>query len=78
MVVSYKKPWRLLIDKVIKKVDLRMATGISSFNLARMTHGEDVGLDVLKRICEVLHCDVGDVIEFQFASESQTKNDAIV
>ena len=65
MVVSYKKPWRLLIDKGMKKVDLRMATGISSFNLARMTHGEDVSLDVLKRICEVLHCDVGDVIEFK-------------
>lgn len=72
MVVSYKKLWKLLIDKDMKKVDLRKATGISSFTLARMTHCEDVSLDVLKRICEVLHCDIGDVVEFQSISKQQT------
>ena len=64
MTVSYKKLWKLLIDKDMKRVDLRKATGISSFTLARMTHCEDVSLDVLKRCCEALHCDVGDVVEF--------------
>ena len=64
MTVSYKRLWKLLIDKDMKKADLRRATGISSFTLARMTHSEDVSLDVLKRCCEVLHCDVGDVVEF--------------
>ena len=64
MTVSYKRLWKLLIDKDMKKADLRRATGISSFTLARMTHGEDVSLDVLKRCCEVLHCGVGDVVEF--------------
>ena len=64
MTVSYKKLWKLLIDKDMKRVDLRKATGISSFTLARMTHCEDVSLDVLKRCCEALNCDVGDVVEF--------------
>ena len=64
MVVSYKKLWKLLIDKDMKKVDLRKATGISTYTLARMTHGEDVSMDALKRICAVMKCDVGDILEF--------------
>jgi len=71
MVVSYKKLWKLLIDKDMKKVDLRKATGMSSFTLAKMTHSEDVSMDVLKRICEVLHCDVGDIVEFKTIEESK-------
>jgi len=65
MVVSYKKLWKLLIDKDMKKVDLRKATGMSSFTLAKLTNSEDVSMDVLKRICEVLQCDVGDIVEFK-------------
>lgn len=64
MVVSYKKLWKLLIDKDMNKADLRNATGVSSFTLARMAHGEDVSLDSLKRICEVFGCNIGDVIDF--------------
>jgi len=66
MSVSYKKLWKLLIDKDMNKTDLRNATGISSFTIARMTRGEDVSTAILKRICEVLHCDIGDVAEFKF------------
>lgn len=73
MIVSYKKLWKLLIDKDMRKVDLRKATGMSSFTLAKMSHGEDVSMDVLKRICEVLQCDVGDIVEFQLpAREKKT------
>ena len=64
MEVSYKKLWKLLIDKDMNKTDLRNATGISSFTLARMSHGEDVSLDSLKRICEVFGCNIGDVVDF--------------
>ncbi len=65
MSVSYKKLWKLLIDKDMNKTDLRKLTGISSFTVAKMTRGEDVSLDVLKRICDVLDCNIGDVVDFE-------------
>lgn len=65
MVVSYKKLWKLLIDKDMNKTDLRNASGISTFTVAKMSRGEDVSIDVLRRICQALDCDIGDVVEFK-------------
>lgn len=64
MNVSYKKLWKLLIDKDMNKTDLRKMTGISSFTIARMTRGEDVSTSILKRICLALDCNLADVAEF--------------
>ena len=64
MSTSYKKLWKLLIDKDMTKTDLRKLTGISSATIAKLSHGEGVHTSILSRICEVLHCDVGDVMEF--------------
>ena len=63
MPVSYNKLWKLLIDKSMKKVDLRKAAGISSGTLAKLGKNESVTTDVLVRICHVLHCDIGDIME---------------
>lgn len=65
MSVSYKKLWKLLIDKDMNKADLRRATGLSSFTIAKMTNGKDVSTSILKRICEVMKCDVGDILEIK-------------
>ena len=65
MSVSYKKLWKLLIDKDMNKTDLRNATGISSFTIARMTRGEDVSTAILKRVCMAMQCDIGDIVEFK-------------
>jgi len=65
MSVSYKKLWKLLIDKDMNKADLRRATGLSSFTVAKMTRGENVNTGILMRVCEVLKCDIGDVVEFK-------------
>ena len=65
MSVSYKKLWKLLIDKDMNKTDLRNATGISSFTIARMTRGEDVSTTILKRVCMAMQCDIGDIVEFK-------------
>lgn len=65
MSVSYKKLWKLLIDKDMNKADLRRATGLSSFTIAKLTNGKDVGTSILKRICEVMKCDVGDILEIK-------------
>ena len=50
--VSYKKLWKLLIDRDMKKKDLREATGISSASMAKLGKNENVTTDVLVRICD--------------------------
>lgn len=63
MAVSYKKLWKLLIDKNMKKKDLRAATGISTTTLAKLGKDENVSTDILAKICKALECDVGDIME---------------
>ena len=63
MAASYKKLWKLLIDRDMKKKDLRELTKISSSTIAKMTKNEPVSTDVLIKICAGLNCDVGDIME---------------
>lgn len=63
MKMSYNKLWKLLIDKDMKKSDLRKDAGISSSSLAKLGKGENVTTDVLCRICEKLNCDISDICE---------------
>ncbi|MFA0814507.1 hypothetical protein SDC9_93731 [bioreactor metagenome] len=63
MTVSYKKLWKLLIDKNMKKKDLRTVTGISTTTLAKLGKDENVSTDILAKICRALECDVGDIME---------------
>jgi DNA-binding Xre family transcriptional regulator len=63
MATSYKKLWKLLIDRDMKKKDLRILTGLSSSTIAKMTKNEAVSTDVLVKVCSVLNCDIGDIIE---------------
>lgn len=63
MPISYNKLWKLLIDKGMKKNDLRLAAEISSATLAKLGKNEGVTTDVLVRICHALNCDIGDIIE---------------
>lgn len=63
MIISYKKLWKLLIDKDMKKQDLREAAQLSSSTIAKLTHGENVSTAVLLKICTALNCDVADIME---------------
>lgn len=63
MKVSYNKLWKLLIDKKMSKIMLRDAVGMSTNTLAKLGKDEDVSMDVLKRICRELQCDIGDIME---------------
>ena len=63
MSVSYKKLWKLLIDKDMKKKDLRQATGISTTSLAKLGKNEHINTEILVKICKVLECDIGDIME---------------
>ena len=62
-VISYKKLWKLLIDKDIKKQDLMAATGISTTTMTKLNKGRNVNTDILVRICNALRCDVSDIME---------------
>ncbi len=64
MKMSYNKLWKLLIDKQMKKSDLRKKAGISSSSLAKLTKNENVTTEVLSKICQELNCDVSDIMEF--------------
>ncbi len=63
MTVSYKKLWKLLIDKDMKKKDLREAAGISTSSMAKLGKNENVTTDVLVKICKALKCDISDIME---------------
>jgi len=63
MAVSYKKLWKLLIDKDMKKKDLRAAANVSWASITKLSKSETVSMDVLMKICAALSCDIGDVME---------------
>ena len=64
MKISYDKLWKILIDKKMKKYQLREQAHISSNSVAKLSKGEFVSMEVLLKICETLDCDIGDVCEF--------------
>ena len=64
MAVSYKKLWKLLIDKDLKKKDLELLAGVSHYTLNKLNKGENVTTDILGRICKALNCNIDDVMEF--------------
>lgn len=63
MAVSYKKLWKLLIDRDMKKKDLCAAAGVSHASMAKLGKNENVTTDVLVKICTALNCDIGDIME---------------
>ena len=63
MAVSYKKLWKLLIDKDIKKKDLSAMSGVSPATITKMGKGGHVTTEVLAKICIALNCAMDDIIE---------------
>lgn len=63
MKITYKKLWKLLIDKDMMKKDLAERAGISTASIAKLGRNENVNTDILLKICEALECDVSDIME---------------
>lgn len=63
MAVSYKKLWKLLIDKDMMKKELAQKANVSNYTLAKMNKGDNVTTDVLVRICKALECNLDDIME---------------
>lgn len=63
MHISYKKLWKLLIDRELRKKDLCEMAGISSASMAKLGKNENINTSILVRICEALDCDTSDIME---------------
>jgi DNA (cytosine-5)-methyltransferase 1 len=63
MTISYDRLWKLLIDHKITRTQLRKVAGLSSNVVARMGKQEPVSMESLMRICQALHCNIGDIVE---------------
>ena len=63
MEVSYKKLWKVLIDKDMKKKDLQAAAGICWASITKLSKGETVSMEVLMKICKTLDCNIGDIMD---------------
>ena len=62
-VISYKKLWKLLIDKDLKKKDLPALAGISKSSITKLGHNDHVNTEILLKICVALDCDLFDIME---------------
>ena len=63
MAISYKKLWKLLIDKDMTEVDLRLATGIAPNTMTKLRRDEEVSMTVLAKICKALDANIGDIMD---------------
>lgn len=63
MKLSYKKLWKLLIDKDMMKKDLAEKANISSASIAKLGRNENVNTDIILKVCVALQCNVSDIME---------------
>lgn len=71
MAVSYKRLWKLLIDRDMKKKDLAEKANLSNYTINKMNKSENVNTDTLVKICEALNCRIEDIMEI--VSDEQKK-----
>lgn len=71
MKISYKKLWKLLIDRDMMKKDLLREAKISTVSMAKMGKNQNVTTDVLLKVCTALHCDISDIMEIVEDDEVQ-------
>lgn len=63
MAISYKKLWKVLIDRDMKKKDLQELSGVSSASITKLGKNENVNTEIIDKICMALGCDVSDIME---------------
>ena len=73
MAIRYSKLWKKLIDENMMKVDLRDQAGITTNALAKLGKNEHVSTQVLEKVCNVLHCEIQDIMEFVPDAEREEK-----
>ena len=63
MEVSYKKLWKILIDRAMTTKDVQAKAGLSWSSVTKLSKGETVSMEVLMKVCKTLNCDIGDIME---------------
>ena len=63
MSICYKKLWKLLIDRDMKKKDLQRVAGISAASITKLGKNENISTEIIQKICMALQCDVSDIME---------------
>ena len=71
MAISYKKLWKLLIDRDLKKKDLQLLSGVSAASITKLGKNENVNTEILEKICIALECDVSDIMEITNIEDNQ-------
>ena len=74
MKVSYKKLWKLLIDRDMTRTELRLQAGISSVSLAKLGKDETVTTNVLIKVCRALECNIGDIMDIVPGNKGEKGN----
>lgn len=69
MNISYKKLWKLLIDRDMKKKGLEKAAGIGNYVISKITRNENITVETVGKICKALNCTPNDMLEFVSVSE---------
>ena len=77
MIFSYKKLWKLLIDREMKKKDLCEKAGISSATLSKMVKCESVTTESLLKICVALGCETSDIMEIVEIPENSEEKESV-
>lgn len=67
MAVNYNKLWKLLIDRNMNRTQLRGAAHISTNAVAKLGKNASVSVETLEEICQVLQCDIGDIMEIEYS-----------
>ena len=65
MAVEYLRLWKLLLDRGMKKTDLKTEAGISSNVLAKLGKNEYVSMETMEKLCTSLDCNIEDIMEFK-------------
>lgn len=76
--ISYKKLWKLLIDKGWNKQELIKKAGISPSSMTKLAKGQNITTDVLLKICKALDCDFGDIMEIEKNNKNEGKKCVIL
>lgn len=66
MAANYIKLWKILLDKNLKRTDLKDLANISSSTLAKLGKNDYVSMESLEKICSALQCNIGDIVDFNF------------
>lgn len=74
MTVSYKKLFKLMIDKDLKRKDLQQLTGVSASSIAKLSRDEYVSMEVLVKICSVFNAQMSDVVEIVYDTPKEMES----